>query len=104
MREEFETKSTLLGGMLEVAVPLRIAEIERAGGPSEQDLAEARSFAPTLGEKGDVLQFGGRKGEAADLFNRLARALAVLAFCPGGVTFLGTRYEARPCPSEAPGG
>ena len=84
----------LLTLTLEVAVPLRIAELRAAGGPSEADYAEARAFGPVLGAKGDVLQFGGKKGEAAALFNKTARALAILAFCPGGVKFAGSHWQA----------
>lgn len=84
----------LLAIVMSAAVPLRIAELRAAGGPSEDDISRARSFAHTLAEEGDTLQFGGRKGRAAELFNSLAHALAVLSFCPGGVTFCGQRYEA----------
>jgi hypothetical protein len=68
------------------------------GGPTEKDLQETRDFAPVLGEKGDVLMFGGSKtkGEVATLFNRLAQALAVMAFAPGGVRFAGDHFKARP--------
>jgi hypothetical protein len=48
-----------------------------------------------LAEKGDVLLFGSKqKGQAADLFNRLARAIAVLSFCPGGVHLFGRHWQA----------
>lgn len=85
---------SLLAITLSAAVPLRIAEYEAAGGPSDSDRERARSASRLIAEKGDVLQYGGRKGEAAELFNVLADALAVLAFCPGGVEFCGTRYQA----------
>ncbi|MGD1939964.1 MAG: hypothetical protein ACFB0G_01500 [Leptolyngbyaceae cyanobacterium] len=65
---------------LQCCVPLKIMELERAGGPTESDFAQMRSFAQTLAEKGDTLQFGGKRGEAASLMNQLVRALAVLSF------------------------
>jgi hypothetical protein len=90
----------LLALALAAAVPLRIAEYERGLGPQDWDRRRAKGFADVLAEKGDVLQYGGKKGEAAALFNRLADALAVMAFQPGGVRFCGTRYEGRLTPEE----
>lgn len=81
---------------LSCAVPLRIMEYERSGGPTEVDYERCRGYGDLLGEKGDILQFrGGKPGETAKVFNALADGLAVMAFCPGGVTFCGTRYHAR---------
>ena len=78
---------------LSVGVPLRIMEMERAGGPSDLDISFARDYATVLGEKGDVLQFGSkRKGEVAELMNGLIRAVAVLACCPGGVRLFGLHF------------
>jgi hypothetical protein len=87
--------SDLLLLTLEVAVPLRIAEFRAQGGPTEADLASARAFGIELASRGDVLLFGGKKGEAAEMFNRAARALAVLAYCPGGVRFAGAHWAAE---------
>lgn len=77
---------------LSAAVPLWIAGLKQRGGPSESEWRETREFGPVLGEKGDAIQFGGKKGEAAALFNRLAKALAVMSFVPGGVRFGGERW------------
>lgn len=79
---------------LSAAVPLHIGVLEGKGGPSQQDYEAARSFASELGEHGDILLYRGKKqGETAALFNKLARATAVLSFCPGGVKIFGTLYE-----------
>lgn len=84
-----------LPGMLEVAVPLQIANIEQlTGQPTEHEIEQARAFADTLGEQGDVLLYGGKRGEAAKIFVALARAVAVLAFCPGGVRLFGCHWKA----------
>ena len=78
---------------LQAGVPLRIMEMEARGGPSDWDLDDARDFAAVLGEKGDILQYGGgKKGEVAALMNRMIRAVAVLAFCPGGVRLFGSHF------------
>ncbi len=84
--------SDLLLIALQVAVPLRIAEMR--GGPTEEDLARAKAFGLELASRGDVLLYGGKKGEAADLFNRLADALAVTAYLPGGSRFAEMRWAA----------
>jgi hypothetical protein len=56
-------------------------------------------MSAVLGERGDVLLFGagkkGKKGEVAEIFNGLARALAVLSFFPGGVTLFGSHWETK---------
>ena len=45
-------------------------------------------------ESGDVLQLGGaREGKAAEAFNALARALAILSFLPDGVKFSGVHIK-----------
>lgn len=101
-----ESPNGLLSIALSAAVPLWIMKFVRAGGPSDADYEAAVAFALTLAEKGDVLLFGrgGRRvppGEpsVADLFNGLARSVAVLAFCPGGITVFGQHYEV---PRDAP--
>jgi len=83
------------------AVPLHIMQLKEKGGPNADDMAEAQKTSGMLGERGDVLLFGpgkkGKKGECADLFNRTARAIAVLSFCPGGITIFGYHFEAEKC-------
>lgn len=79
--------------MLPFAVRLRIAEYHDRGGPTDADHTRVREFAPVLAERGDVLQFGGKRGDAADLFNRLADALAVMAFLPGGCKVFGEHFD-----------
>jgi hypothetical protein len=74
------------------AIPLWVMELSRV------PLAKLRARAPDLGqiiaEKGDVIQFRGKKpGETAKAFNALAEAVAILSFMPGGVSFLGDHYE-----------
>ena len=86
----------LIGLTLQTGVPLRIMEMEARGGPSDLDLNFAREYSSVLGSKGDVLLFGSKKkGECAELMNGLIRAVAVLAFCPGGVRLFGSHFEGR---------
>ena len=80
--------------MMQAAVPLHVLQLKDKGGPDAADMAKAKESSDMLGERGDVLLFGGgKKGECADLFNRTAHAIAVLAFCPGGVDIFGAHFE-----------
>jgi len=89
----------LLTTSMQAAVPLHIMRLKEKGGPTDEDMSEARKTSDILGERGDVLLFGGgKKGEAADQFNRTAHAIAVLSFCPGGVTIFGTTFDAEKMP------
>jgi len=93
--------SHLLSDTLQLAVPLRIDELRRAGGPRSTDFEEARAFVPDLCAKGDLILYKSKKkGETAALFNRLVRAIAVLAFVPGGVRLFDSHWEAK-TPEEA---
>lgn len=80
---------------LEVGVFLRMHEIKKRNGPSDFDFKRACQFGSVLATKGDVLQYGSKKkGEAADLMAGLIDAVAILAFLPGGIDFLGLHWEA----------
>ena len=86
----------LLPQMMRLAVFLRIKTLEQQGGPGAEDMAKVQETSDMLGEHGDILLHGGGKpGQCADLFNRTAHAIAVLAFAPGGVELFGTRFEAK---------
>lgn len=90
-----------MGGLLTahvaMAVPLRIDEIKKAGGPTDADFARASAHSLHIAERGDVLLFGGRKrGEEAELVNRLVDGIAVLAVVPGGVDLFGMHFEESP--------
>lgn len=81
---------------LEAAVPLHIIELSNR--TPEQRAAIAQRSADEVACRGDILQFGSKKrGAVADVFNHLARGIAVLAFQPGGVTFAGHHW----CTSHA---
>lgn len=86
----------LLAMAMGAAVPLHIMRLQAKGGPDATDMRKAQETSDMLGERGDVLLHGeGRQGETADLFNRTAHAVAVLAFVPRGVTIFGQHFEAE---------
>lgn len=90
-------KRELLRIALGAAVPLWIHEFRKL--TPEERIKIVRECGDIVAEKGDVIQFKSKKrGETAKAFNALAKGIAVLAFSPGGVTFLGDHYEATLTP------
>jgi len=80
---------------LSAAVPLWIAEARRWS-ESEREAAR-RECLQVIAERGDeILYRSTRKGRSAEAFNALAKAVALLAFAPGGVRVFGLHFEARP--------
>lgn len=85
-----------LGSMLQLAVPLYVERLKEKGGPDTEDFKESQELSSVLGERGDILLFGGgKKGECADMFNKTAKAIAVLSFVPGGISLFGSHFESR---------
>jgi hypothetical protein len=79
---------------LSAAVPLRMAELKAMRGHARcnERVHWVTAAVDEVACKGDVLQYGGRRGEAANVFNHLARGLAALAYQPGGVAFAGIHW------------
>lgn len=80
---------------IEAAVMLRIAEIKSAGYISDGLLKDAINTADLIAHEGDILLYGGEPGRAAEIFNRVARAIAILSFQPGGFRGMGMKFESR---------
>ena len=86
----------LLSDAIGAAVFLNIEMLKERGGPTDEDIKRAQETSDMLGKRGDILLCGGgQKGERAELFNRTAHSIAVLAFCPGGITIFGATFEAK---------
>lgn len=102
LREQLEASSrnALLLITLDVAVPLRILEMQ--DWTPDRRIESAKGIGQLITEKGDVLQFGGRKGEAAQVFNALAQGLAVGAYQPGGIRFGGRHWVVEQEPERPP--
>lgn len=97
-----EDSNPILMGMLELAVPMWIdrlrplpwTEIERRRERCADVLAFASPGVDIAGLASRATD--GKKGGVAAAFNVMAEALAILSFCPGGVTFSGSHWEAAP--------
>ena len=79
----------LLTSTLTLAVPLEMARL--ADLTPEQRRADVTSAGRAIGTYGDVLLYGGGRG-IPSVFATVAKALAVLAYQPGGVTFDGVHF------------
>lgn len=82
---------------LDVAIPLHMAEL--AALPSDQRFDAAIDAANTalrvMDETGEAILYRRRPGESARAFNAVAKAIAALAFSPGGITIFGRHWEAK---------
>lgn len=86
-----------LEALIESAARLRIAEYEKRGGPSDEDLSRVTAYAAELATRGESLMFAcGNDGDSAKMFNKAVEGVAILAFCLGGVTLFGTHFESQP--------
>lgn len=90
-----------LQAYLDAAVPLYIAALIDQGGPDDTDIEAARAFGRDLAERGDVMLYGGKPGEASELADDCAKSIAILAFAPGGITVFGRHWEAGERPAGA---
>ncbi len=89
---------------VETCVPLMVYEILRSGGIDERHLARAKEHGQAIAEHGDALLYRegttrNKEGQinnigTAEMVNKLVEGLAILSFCPGGVTFLGLHFDA----------
>lgn len=79
---------------LECAARLHMMELSKRGGPTDEEIEQVREVGQLITEKGDVLQFGSKqRGMAAHILNKMAFAVAVMSFSPGGVTVFGIKFE-----------
>ncbi len=85
----------LLRMHLELCVPLRIWEYQQQDGPSDLDFARIRTeYSEYLGSHGDAILYR-EKDTTTRAMNMLVDGLAVLSFCPGGVTVFGLHFETK---------
>jgi hypothetical protein len=95
---------------LETVVPLHIMRLTNTHPAIREHLREQwtdDTVVDAIASGGDVALYGtyrgknpkrSRKpdGQAAGIFNALARAIAAAAFQPGGIIFAGTHWEVTP--------
>ncbi len=90
--ESLNTLVHLIQTHLQAHVPLEIARIEQRGGITEADVERARGYALDISAHGDALLFQ-TKGQSGQIMTKLAEGLAVLSYCPGGVTAFGLHFD-----------
>jgi hypothetical protein len=83
----------LLRLYLETTVPLLIADRKmECNELTKWDIRQAQEMLQTIAAHGDDILYRGKN--TAKAVTALARALALMAFAPGGVTFLDMHFEA----------
>lgn len=93
-------RASLFSDMQQLAVSLVLLRFRDAGGPTELDWEWLRTEAPAVIETTSEAVVVGGKGCAAG-FNAIARAVAISAYLPGGITWCEQHYEETvPAPSE----
>jgi hypothetical protein len=101
--ETREATDPLMAICLSAAVPLWIEKV-RAWTPEERQAnAHAAGHMIAYGAGAAAVATGGKERNkstrkrpdqgAAEVFNSIACGLAILAYCPGGVTFAGQHWE-----------
>jgi len=91
------TVGDILLGLLEAAVRLqimRLTEMDPATFRTTWDAWTNDAYIASSGLWDEDILFGGLEGNTARAFNTFAKAIASLAFVPGGVTFFNQHYEA----------
>ena len=76
---------------LEAGVPEEIRRIEQRGGITPDDFERVRSHALHLATHGDALLFY-TKGQSAPAMTELIESVAVLSYCPGGISTFGLHF------------
>lgn len=87
---------------LSCAVPLWIETMRSWSAGRRETEAHAAGHTIAYGAGAAAVATGGRERNkssrgnkgAAEVFNAVAKGLAILAYCPGGVTFGGQHWEA----------
>ena len=89
-----------LGSMLSVAVPLWVEELALRPMTDLRDIAMQSN--DVLQSTGEAILFSvKKKGDSAAAFNALAKGVAAMSFCPGGVSCFGMRFESTHPETEA---
>lgn len=89
-RNEQRTMDVLLPSLL-LAVPMWIHRLRTTG--EDQRVALAKDCADVIAAHGDDLLYRSKKpGRTAEVFNALARGIAIGAHQPGGITVFGQHW------------
>jgi len=84
----------LIQAHLEAGVPAEIHRIERCGGITPADFERVRGNALYLGTHGDAILFY-TKGKSGPAMARLIESVAVLSYCPGGISTFGLHFDGQ---------
>ena len=83
-------KEVLLKSSLEVAVPLWIEAFKDYDWEQLQKIISDSKNALSECAEGIIYRI---EGKSAKAFNALAKTIAILSYCPGGIEIFGMRFE-----------
>lgn len=93
-------KMRMLALWLELAAPIWIDKYQREHWTPSERIERAQKAAALIGERADLLIREPTKEShhetRAELLNGLAAGAAAMAWCPGGVTLFGVKFEVKP--------
>lgn len=78
-----ELRAYVFGTFVQTFLPIRIAEYQRRGGPTDADFERIATYADEFASRADIFMGQGKPGEAGALAGKILDAMAVLSFLPG---------------------
>jgi hypothetical protein len=87
-------EGNILPLMLDAAVPLWVFEFQKLTVDERQEKIKECEKDDLCLRLEYVLHRGPKEGDSARAFNDLAKAIALLSFCPGGVNAFGRHWDA----------
>lgn len=83
--------------IIEAAVLLEIAELQKHGGITDWHIRQAQNRMDAMFTTPDMSEgLLYKTKHSSEAFAAIVTALAVMAFFPGGVTFAGMHFEVKP--------
>jgi hypothetical protein len=78
--------------LLEEKVPLYISQVRDSGGPSSDDYYFLATIIEEFSSQGEAFLYYDRKRSDV-MVEKMARAIAILSFTPGGISLFGKHWE-----------
>lgn len=98
LTEDQAIRCQIYRNAIDLAAPVEILNLKRKGGPDKWDyqwLQEAALDKLLVDSDARLCGFLDGEGHKRGLLGVLCRAIAIMAFCPGGVEIFGVTYEAN---------
>jgi hypothetical protein len=80
--------------LLEASVLIEIMHLRNHGGVTDWHISEAQKQLRFIRDKNIAEAMQYKSEDTRDVFRAYVECIAVMAFCPGGITFGGRHFEA----------